>query len=257
MRPAQLEDGGRRPSPPFSITVGPGDALLFGEYDPRTAHGRPVRIFVSRDGGRRFEVAHTIEPGSVMHVHSLLFDPKLDLYWVFAGDYGDEAGIGHLSADLQHFEWFRKGEQRYRLCEAFDLGERLVYATDSNVEENTILSLDKRSGATETLARLEGSSLYACRFGSLLCLSTTVEPSRVTTSDRAALWVSRDGDSWARVLEVEKDRWPPILQFGGLVLPRGASQSETIWMSGQAVKGLDGRLVSGELVPERPGAHRG
>ncbi|MDJ0789201.1 MAG: hypothetical protein QNK05_20540, partial [Myxococcota bacterium] len=227
-------------TPPFSIARGPGDRLLFGEYDARTGHGKPVRIFVSDDAGRSFQVARVLEAGSVMHVHGLRFDAGRDHYWVFAGDYDHEPGIGMLSADLLRFEWFRRGEQRYRVCEAFDFGERLVYATDSNVEPNHILSLHKESGAVEVLADIEGSSLYGCRFGGVHAISTAVEPGGGSLSDRVALWISRDGARWWRVFEARKDRWPAILQFGCLVLPRGESEQDTLFVSGQALSGLDG-----------------
>jgi hypothetical protein len=248
MRPSTVVEAGQPVMLPNSITVGPGDRLVWGEYNPRKAHGAPVRIYASEDAGARYEVAHVLEAGSVMHVHEILFDEARDHYWVFTGDFDEEPGIGMLSRDLQRLEWLAKGEQRYRLCVPFDFGDRFVYATDTPLARNAILSVDKQTGRVRHLQDVEGSCIYGCRFGSVCALSTTVEPSTVNSSRNSDLWVSRDGERWTRVLSARKDRWHPVLfQFGSLVLPRGRGDGETVFFSGQAVRGYDGRAFLGSL----------
>ena len=182
MQRSTVESRGQPVMPPNSITVGPGDLVIWGEYNPQTGHGTPVRIYVSEDGGRCYDVAHVIEAGSVMHVHSIFFDAAYDQFWVVTGDYDEEPGIGILSRDFTRFEWFAKGEQQYRLCEPFDFGDRFVYATDTPLARNAVISIDKDTGATTRLLEVEGSALYACRFGGLCAFSTTVEPSPLSTS---------------------------------------------------------------------------
>ena len=114
---------------PLNIAIGPEQQLLWGEYSP-VSHKNTVEIFISEDRGKSFEVAFVLDEGMAMHIHNLLYDETIDAYWVFLGDFGHEAGIGILSRDLQRFEWFLRGEQRFRLVNAFDLGDHLVYATD-------------------------------------------------------------------------------------------------------------------------------
>jgi hypothetical protein len=248
MRPSTVEAAGQTLAPPMTLTTGPGGRVVCGEYDSRTAHGRPVRVLVSDDGGRSFQIARVFEGGSILHVHNLVYDPSLRKYWLLAGDHGHEPGIGLLGEDFRDFDWLVKGEQRFRAVEVFDFGDRLIYGTDSEREANAIVSLDKRSGRLERLSDLEGSCIYACRFGGVYALSTTVEPSAVNPSRWAALWVSRDGSRWERVLQAEKDRWHArYFQYGSLVLPRGASERETIFFSGQALRGLDGMVYAARL----------
>lgn len=244
-----IEDAGQPVKPPFNLCVGPGGEVLWGEYNGQR-HDTPVRLYASRDGGRSFEIVHVFARSTIQHVHSLRWDPTRRHYWVFCGDFDEEPGIGMLSADLACFEWLVKGEQRYRLCEAFDLGDRLVYATDTPLERNAILSLDKASGRTEKLRDVEGSCLYACRFGDWLAFSTTVEAGAVDATRSASLWLSRDGEEWECALSRARDRWPELFQFGSLLLPRGASDRDTIWMGGQGVRGLDGRLQTLRLAAE-------
>jgi len=242
MAPSKVSEDGQTLAPPMTMTVGPAGRVLFGEYNSKTAHGLPVRLFVSDDGGRCYEIAHVFEGGSILHIHNIVYDAGLGHYWILAGDHGHEPGIGRLSADLKDFDWVVKGEQQFRAVEVFDFGDHLIYGMDSERAANAIMRFDKATGRVERLQEIDGSCIYACRFGGLYVLSTTVEPSRVNHAKAAGLWVSRDGDRWERVLSAEKDFWHPIyFQFGSLVLPRGASEKEAILFSGQALKGLDGR----------------
>jgi hypothetical protein len=46
-------------------------------------------------------------------------------------------------------------------------------------------------------------------------------------------------------LSAEKDRWNArYFQYGSIVLPRGVGASDTIVFSGQALKGIDGTLMT-------------
>jgi hypothetical protein len=245
---SRVDDGGLAVLPPLCLGVGP-DSVVFGEYgSPR---GRPMRLFGSRDGGRTFASVHAFAPGEVLHVHNVVFDADEDHYWVLTGDFGAQPGIGRLSRDLARFDWFVRGEQRFRAVEVFVRGDHLIYATDTQLEENALIALDKRTGMAERLRSFEGSCIYACRFGPWFALTTTVEPSAVNASREATLWVSRDLDAWDCVLRAPKDRWhADYFQFGSLVLPRGASDRAAIAFSGQAVAGWDGKLVTATLVAE-------
>ena len=242
---SEVEGGDLAVLPPLCIGTGPG-TVLFGEYgSPR---GRPMRLFASRDGGRRFEAVHHFAPGEVLHVHNIVHDAKQGHYWVLTGDFDQQPGIGKLASDLRHFEWFVRGAQRFRAVEVFDLGDRLVYATDTQLEPNALVTLDKQTGKAERLRDFEGSCIYACRFGSWYAITTTVEPSRVNPSRDATLWVSRDLEHWHCVLRARKDRWSAdYFQFGSLVLPRGASDRDVVAVSGQAVERYDGRVWTGRI----------
>jgi hypothetical protein len=247
MTPSTIDQGGDAVWPPMIMTVGPGDRVIWGEYGGSKHNPRPVRVYVSEDGGRSFEVCHVFEGGSIRHVHNVIHDTHIGGYWVLAGDHDHEPGIGRLSGDLKDFEWVTKGEQQYRAVCVFDLGDELLYGTDTEMEPNALIRLDKATGRTERVLELPGSVIYACRFGGIYALSTTVEPSAVNKTPDAQLWLSRDGESWHCVHRARKDRWHAVLfQFGSIVLPRGASGRQTIMFSGQAVRGLDGQTITAE-----------
>jgi hypothetical protein len=251
LAPSRIEAGDLPLMPPLCIGAGPG-AVVFGEYG--SAWDRPVRVFASRDGGATFASVHAFGPGDVLHVHNVVYDASEDHYWVLTGDFDAQPGIGKLSSDLRRFEWLVRGEQRFRAVEVFDAGDRLVYATDSQIDENALVAIDKQTGKSERLRGFEGSCIYACRFGPWYAITTTVEPSKVNASRDATLWVSRDLDAWHCVLRAPKDRWhADYFQFGSLVLPRGASGRDVVVVSAQAVKGWDGRLFTGRVELE-PGS---
>jgi hypothetical protein len=225
--------------PPMTLTLGPGERIVWGEYGGN-AERRSVRLFASDDGGRSFSPAFAFPAGEIRHIHNLYFDAALHKYWVLAGDHGHEPGIGLLSADFRDLEWVVKGDQTHRAVCLFDFGDRIVYGTDTEMAPNAVMSLDKATGKLRRVAETDGSCIYACRFGSTYAISTSVEPSKVNACRQAKLLLSRDGETWSEVFSADKDRWDEnYFQFGSLVLPRGASDGDTIMFSGQAVRGVD------------------
>jgi len=247
MRPSEIPVGDVPLMPPMCMTVGLDDRIVWGEYG-FYKHRRPVRVYVSTDAGQSFELAHVFEPDTIYHVHNIVWDESLHRYWLLAGDLRHHPGIGLFSEDLADFEWVVKGRQQHRAVCAFDLGDRLVYGTDTETEPNAVMCLDKKTGQLERVFEVNGSCIYGCRFGGIYAISTTVEPSRVNRSQNAALWVSRDTEQWFKAYEAPKDRWnAKYLQFGSLVLPRGQSDREVVLFSGQALRGIDGKLLVGAV----------
>jgi len=113
----------------------------------------------------------------------------------------------------------------------------LIYGSDSELEQNYIIRLDKKTGRYERVVPLDGSSLYAADFGNLGLISTCVEPSRVNKGQYSSLYGSVDGVDWKQLLSLPKDRWKAVLfQFGLIVLPYVKSRQPAYGMfSGQAL----------------------
>jgi hypothetical protein len=124
-----------------------------------------VRLFVSRDKGRTYEPFWTFQPGDIKHVHNILEDPFEHCFWVFVGDHGSEPGIGRLSWNLKQLDWLVRGEQKISRGVCVYLPDRLVYATDTEMDYNGVYCVNKKTAATEKLADMPGSSIYSCRFG--------------------------------------------------------------------------------------------
>lgn len=227
---------------PLNLTVD-GDRVIFGEYG-RGLESVGVRIYVSEDGGRRFDVGYEFPKGDIRHVHNVVVDPYRDHYWVLAGDYGRQPGIAALSKDMRTFEWLQRGNQRVRVVSAFVEPDRLIYGTDSNSERNFILSLDKESGRLDELCEIDGSSIFAATFGPVSVVSTCVEGNPACPSRESALYASTDRVHWERVVAHKKDRHHHLFfQLGALVLPYAHNAQPRGMYSGQAVEGADNRVV--------------
>jgi len=230
-----------RGSRPLNFTLDPKDRLVFGEYG-RNPERHEIMVYISEDEGRTFDVAFTFAAGSIRHVHNVLYDHDLGKYWVFVGDYNHEPGIGLFDADFSHLEWLLRGGQDARVVSAIVEDDALLYGTDTEIDQNFIKRLSKKTGTARTLATVAGSSLFATKFGSIRVISTCVEPSDVNTSKAAVLYASSDGEYWEAVQIDSKDRWHPILQFGTHVLPRSDCRSSWGMFSGQALAGRDGKV---------------
>ncbi len=242
MRDCHVEGIVGRLKPPMMIGVGPQERVVWGEYSTTNRDRPEVRIYASDDRGRSFHVAYTFPCNDVRHIHNIFFDEKGGHYWVLTGDHGEEPGFGRLSADFKTFEWLVRGKQDYRAVCAFDFGDHFIYGTDTEHEPNFVIRLDKNTGRCERIAPLAGTCIYACRFGGIYALSTTVEISQANPSREATLLLSRDGDRWEQVLADRKDMLPQkLFQWGSLVLPRGESDAQRLIVSGQALRRLDGK----------------
>jgi hypothetical protein len=238
----------KRGSRPLNLCVDNKDNVLFGEY--RTNRERSeVHIYVSTDEGRTFFVGYTFPPKTVRHVHNILYDETLGAYWVFVGDYGEEPGIGLLNEGLSHIEWIVRGRQQARVVGAIHGPDCLYFGTDTELQQNFIMRLDKKTGVLNELVPVSGSSLYASKFGSVYAISTCVEPSAVNRSQEACLYVSGDGENWSVVRSYVKDRWQPrLFQYGTIVLPTSQYTGNLGAISGQAVVEADNIAIVAEFV---------
>ena len=225
-----------RGSRPINLAA-EGHRLLFGEYGRVEMDTFHVRIFLSEDGGKSFEPAYEFPKGAVHHIHNIVVDPYADHYWVLAGDHGRQAGIGALSRDCRHLEWVVRGSQMGRAVRALVRPDCLLYGSDSELEPNYIVRLDRKTGRYERLMPIEGSSLYATDFGNMGTISTSVEPSKVNGGNQCSLYASPDGSNWGKLLSLRKDPWNAFL-FGIalIVLPCVEGSQPPLGMfSGQAL----------------------
>lgn len=233
-----------RGSRPLNLGVDREDRVFFGEYgDNRQRH--EILVYVSEDGGRSFEVGYVFKPGDVRHVHNVVYDRYLDKYWVLVGDFGNEPGIGLLERDFSSLEWVARGNQIARAVGAVVERDYLLFGTDTELQQNYIIRMEKTTGKFRQLRSIEGTSLYAAKFGPVRLISTCVEPSRINRSRISTLYASIVDDYWYPVWSYRKDLLPSVLfQFGTLVLPHSDCDVPVGMFSGQGVRGLDNRVCA-------------
>lgn len=217
--------------------------VLFGEYGGPEMDHVGVRVYLSEDSGRHFEPLFEFPKGDIHHIHNVVVDPYADHYWVLAGDHGRTPGIAALSKEGRNLDWLDRGHQMVRAVSALPRPDCLIYGSDSELEPNFIIRLDKASGRCDRLRPVEGSSLYAADVAGMAVISTSVEASAVNTSRQCSLYGSTDDATWSPLIRFEKDIWSPILHFGLIVLPTVQDPGAARWMfSGQALKGHHDRV---------------
>ena len=223
-----------RGSRPINLSVD-GNRVLFGEYGGLDMVG--VRVYCSDDSGRHFEPVYEFPNGDIRHLHNVVVDRYENHYWLLAGDYGRTPGIAALSKDFRHLEWVERGSQMVRAVSVLVRPDCLIYGSDSELESNYIIRLDKKTGQYERLMPIDGTSLYAAEFGEIGIISSCVEPSRVNKGKHASLYGSMDDVNWSLLLSFRKDYWHCMaFQLGLIVLPNVAGRELSYGMfSGQAL----------------------
>ena len=174
------------------------------------------------------------------------------------GDFGDGAGIWVSNSALIDVVPIVRGKQAYRACWALVRENGLTYATDTQLEKNSLCKLvDGHLTRCETI---EGSSIYFGENRTSLYFSTTVEPGEPSgnfladlfsrklghgvLSDKSNIY-SLDGENTIS-LEFQglKDMLPPRLaQFGSFTFPSGMSSDKDIIAYGVALNSYDGCCI--------------
>lgn len=237
-----------RGSKPLNLCFAPSGNIYFGEYF-QNMEKSAVDIYGSADNGRSWQVVYTFAAGEINHIHGVFYDKYTNRIWVVTGDRENECIIGYTEDEFKAFVDVFRGNQKFRTCQLFFYKDFIVFATDTQYEQNVVKKIDRKTLAITTLQEVQGSVIKGGQVGDVSFFSTTVEPSKVNTDRYAHLWVTKDGLHWEERYKAEKDCWPSIFQFGTFEFPQyyGIEKLERLYFSGRALKGLDGKTTYIEL----------
>lgn len=233
---------------PLSLALSPSGDLFFGEYfaNPRRDS---VHVFGSSDG-RSWEPIHTFPPGTVRHVHNVVWDTYRRGLWVLTGDDDPEAGIWFTDDNFRNLDAVLRGGQSARAVSVIPYPDGLIVPTDSPRIENAIQLLELPEARLTPLCTLPGSAIHALETAGLYLVSTVAEPSPVNHESGTTLFASLDGENWRRV-----DRLPPdmlcrilpfarkVLRYPEFALTPGDNDTPFVFGFGRSVRGADGRLI--------------
>lgn len=238
----EIEKGSR----PMNLCQANDGTIYYGEYCYNPER-KPMRIFQSKDNGDTWSVAFTFREGEINHIHGIFNDPYTNKLWVATGDDDKACVFGYTEDGFKTFVKQYEGTQQYRVCVPLFTKDEIIFATDSQYEQNYIRSINRKTGEVTNIQPIQGSGIYAVQNGDLMMVSTTVEPSKVNLDRSSHLWYSFDGHHWKELISFKKDCLKETyFQFGSIRFPYYENDSDYAVFSGRALKGLDGKSM---IVP--------
>jgi hypothetical protein len=200
-----------------------------------------MRIFKSMDNGDTWSVAYTFKKGEVNHIHGLFEDPYSSKLWVATGDDDVACIFGYTEDGFKTFVPQFKGSQQYRVCVPLFKEKEIIYATDSQYEQNYIRSINRETGEVTNLQPIQGTGIYAAMGDWGFAVSTTVEPSRINKDKFSHLWWSKDGNEWIEIDSYKKDCLSKVyFQFGSIRFPSYEKGARSLVFTGRSIKKIDG-----------------
>jgi hypothetical protein len=233
-----------------AIAETPDGEIFFGEYfmNPR---GEPIRVWRVDPDLRGGEVAYRFDSPRLRHVHSIHVDPHREgRLWVTTGDFAGQCWVGRTDDRFRSLELLGDGGQSWRAVGLIFHPDRISWLTDTELEPNRVVSLDRTSETISLHGSRPAASWYTVPLSDGGYLGTTVvEPGPSVQTRDCHLLYSSDGIEWSEAGTFRKD-WLPMPWFGSgsLSLPSGRYSSAGFWLSGEAVAGLEGVTRRAALV---------
>jgi hypothetical protein len=223
------------------------DSICFGEYIGNHSR-KPVCIYQRAKHGE-WQVKYKFEQGDINHIHALIPDHFNQCVWVLTGDFEHSAAIYKATRNFEVVEPVVSGKQHFRACVAFPTQEGLLYATDTQIEKNSIRILSNIDGewVSKKIYDINGSCIYGCEVKDYFIFSTSTEPCS-KPKNKLLSWIDNkpgpgilenksDVISYSKVtqnIEIlfskKKDFFPyRVFQFGTIMFPSGQNKHNTLF----------------------------
>lgn len=229
-----------RGSRPMNLCIDDDGKIYFGEYF-MNMEKKAVHIYCSEDNGDSWKVVYTFEDGNINHIHGIYKDPYTDLLWVATGDRENECIIANTNDGFKTLNIVFRGGQDYRTCALLFYKEHIVFATDSQYQQNYIKTFNRETLEIKELQAVQGPVIRGGQIGDLSFISTDVEESEVNLDKNVYIWVSKDGITWKQAFSAAKDWLPFLFQYGVFDIPNYAPDAavQKLYFTGKAVKKYD------------------
>lgn len=201
--------------------------VIYGEYFSNKA-GDKVSIY--KRNGNLWHKIYTFKKGTIKHIHNIIYDEDNNYFYIFTGDDDIESGIWKADCDFTSVNLIRGGKQIYRSCFGAIINKHLIYATDTPLEQNYLLSLNLETYEIEKISKIKGPVIYGARSSDKIIFSTTVEPDsnikgirylitkkrgKGVLDDCSYLYTYSIKEKLSIVLSIKKDFLPVgLFQFG-------------------------------------------
>jgi hypothetical protein len=229
------------------------NSLYFGEYINNFDRNE-IHIY-KRNMNTNWEIVYTFPKGEIEHIHSIISDNYNDCLWIFTGDFNSASGIWMAKDNFKYVECILRGKQEFRACVGFPVNEGILYATDSQFEQNSIRLLEKAgpNWISREISRINGPAIYGCKVLDKYIFSTSVEGDLLSQNLFTNLFNNKPGtgilenyshiivgtieNGFKTIYKIKKDNLPFVLfQFGVFTFPNGDNTSQYLYANTIALK---------------------
>ena len=147
------------------------DGLVYGEYGWNDEKGK---VNIVRFTGEEWKPVYTFAPNTITHIHGLIPDHERQCIYILTGDQDNESGIWKATDNFLNVEPVIIGKQKYRSCAAIIRNGRIIYATDTPIENNYLLETDFKN-EPKVICELPGTVINSYNQGDNWWLATAVE----------------------------------------------------------------------------------
>lgn len=227
-----------------SITVIDEQTVFFGEYGNISTRNE-VPVYKSLDGGKTWSVVFMFPAKKVRHVHGCYFDPFEETIWTLTGDFKGECFALCSDLDFKNIEWIGDGSQDFRACNVFFKPDAVHWVMDSELERSYHIRLDRKTRQITREYAFPGPVWYIKTLQDGYHLAaTTQETGPGVIDEYAHLMVSKDLHQWVDLCRFKKDIFPKRYFKAGVIgFADGPQSSDSFYMFGEALKGLDGKIT--------------
>ncbi len=241
------------------------NTIVFGEYFGNNSR-KHVNIY-KRNKKSEWEIVHTFKEGIINHIHSIIPDKYRNCLWIFAGDFDHSSSIWKVENNFKKVERVLYGKQIYRACFGHPSAEGLIYATDTQLEKNSIRILKNNNNnlVSEELYKINGTCVYGANLKDYLVFSTCTEPNHHPNSKLLLYFDNKPGpgivknksdiivfnkknNSFRIIASFQKDILPyGLFGIGSIIFPCGLENGNFLYAFLSGSKQYDQDTISFNL----------
>jgi hypothetical protein len=221
----------------------PNGDICFGEYGSNNKRSN-VPIYLSKNNGLNWEVIYEFPPNSIKHIHVVKYDKFSDTIWCCTGDNDGENKIIVFNKSFDIINEIGDGSQYFRTCDLFFTDSDVVWLMDSPNIKSHVIKFNRSSKSIEIGQELAGPVWYSTTVGdSFFLAATSVEPGYSMDHKTAYLLASKDLTNWQVIKSYKKDFLPiDLFKYGVIAFPLGEFNKSSVYIFGEALINLDGRI---------------
>ena len=224
------------------VCVTPDGTIFFGEYMLNTKRDMEVKLWRSLDDGLSFHVVKTFAPAEIRHIHFIKWDNYESCLWLGTGDYGDgnkECRLYRSDNNGESWTLIGQGSQDWRAIGICFTQDALLWGTDAGSCPDTVhfIRMDRKTHDITIVSNFEGPCHGCASYkDGRVFFSTGVEggENELDCYSRMKQLVNGKPEN---ILQLKKDIWPLILQYGVMRFPLGTDQCNRVVFTTLGLKG--------------------